>query len=151
MSNLELVVRTAIALGAVVAAMWGLARLARRTGRAGRAGGTIQVLAGRSLSRGSSIGVVRVASKVLVVGTTAQSMTVLAELSAEEAAQLEPAMAGPTRPQRPTRQEGIIPGAPGELLRPVAWSRPGWGGRTTGPAGLVELVEWLREKSVRRT
>lgn len=146
MSSLELVLRTAVALGVVVAAMWGVSRLARRAGRPGGRAASIQVLAGRTVSRGSSIGIVRVASKVLVIGTTPQSMTVLAELSAEEATELETTPA-PTRAPRTGRSEPI-----GGLLGAGVWSSPGRrAGDGARPAGTAELLEWLREKSVRRS
>lgn len=149
MSSLELVLRTAVALGAVIAAMWGVSRIARRAGRPGGRAASIQVLAGRSVSRHSSIGVVRVASKVLVIGTTPQSMAVLAELSPEEAAELEVTAPAPARAVRVrTRPEPL-----GELLGAGVRARgPGRGEPGgAGPAGMAELLEWLREKSVRRS
>ncbi|MET7420659.1 flagellar biosynthetic protein FliO [Dactylosporangium sp. NPDC005555] len=62
--------------------LWALARLARR-GVAGRGAGLLTVIARQQLSRGSSVAVVKVADRALVLGVTDAGVSLLAEADAE--------------------------------------------------------------------
>ena len=73
----ELLIRIAFALLVVLGLMWGLARLARRP-LGGRGGGALEVLARQQLSRGSSVAVVRVADRALVLGVCDAGVSLLA-------------------------------------------------------------------------
>ena len=80
---LELTVRLIASLAVVVGLLLLLARLVgRRLG--GREGAPVQVLHRQPLSRGSSVAVVSVGSRVLVLGTTDQQVRLLTELDPDE-------------------------------------------------------------------
>ena len=79
---IELIVRIAFSLLVVLGLMWGLAKLARRP-LAGRGGGALDVLARQQLSRGSSVAVVRVADRALVLGVTDSGVSLLADADAD--------------------------------------------------------------------
>lgn len=81
----ELAVRLVVSLAAVVGLLLLLTKWGSRRFR-GSAGQLIQVVHRQSLSRTSSISVVTVAGRVLVLGSTEQNMQVLAELDPEELA-----------------------------------------------------------------
>jgi flagellar protein FliO/FliZ len=79
----ELTIRLVASLAVVVGLMLLLARfVGKRYGA--RAGAPVQVLHRQPLSRGSSVAVVTVGSRVLVVGTTDHQVSLLAELDPEE-------------------------------------------------------------------
>lgn len=81
----ELAVRLVVSLAAVVGLLLLLTRWGSRRFR-GSAGQLIQVVHRQSLSRTSSICVVTVGGRVLVLGSTEQNMQVLAELDPQELA-----------------------------------------------------------------
>lgn len=92
----ELLIRLIASLAVVVGLMLLLARfVGKRYG--GRAGAPVQVLHRQPLSRSSSIAVITVGSRVLVVGTTDHQVSLLTELDPDEleletvARELEPA------------------------------------------------------------
>jgi flagellar protein FliO/FliZ len=74
----ELALRIAFSLLVVFGLLWALARLARRP-LAGRRGGALRVLARQQLSRNSSVAVVRVADRALVLGVTDAGVSLLAD------------------------------------------------------------------------
>ena len=79
----ELIIRLVASLAVVVGLMLLLARfVGKRYGT--RAGAPVQVLHRQPLSRSSSVAVVTVGSRVLVVGTTDHQVSLLAELDPEE-------------------------------------------------------------------
>ena len=80
---LELTVRLIASLAVVVGLLLLLARLAGRR-FAGRDGAPVQVLHRQPLSRTSSIAVVSVGSRLLVVGATEQQVRLLTELDPDE-------------------------------------------------------------------
>jgi flagellar protein FliO/FliZ len=79
----ELVLRIGFSLLVVFGLMWGLAKLARRPlgGRHGT--GSLSVLHRQQLSRGSSVAVVQVAGRALVLGVTDQQVSLLGETELE--------------------------------------------------------------------
>ena len=80
---LELIVRLVASLAVVVGLMLLLARfMGKRYG--GRAGAPVQVLHRQPLSRSSSVAVIAVGSRVLVVGTTDHQVSLLTELDPDE-------------------------------------------------------------------
>ncbi|MEV6932578.1 flagellar biosynthetic protein FliO [Dactylosporangium sp. NPDC051485] len=78
---IELVLRVMFSLTVVVAILWALARLVRRP-LGGRGGGTLTVVAHQQLSRGSSVAVVKVADRALVLGVTDAGVSLLADADA---------------------------------------------------------------------
>jgi flagellar protein FliO/FliZ len=111
----ELLIRIAFSLLVVLGLLWGLARLARRP-LGGRGGGVLEVLARQQLSRGSSVAVVRVADRALVVGVSDAGVSLLAsaDLTQFEQAPRAPAGAG-------FAEGGARGGLVGSALSPATW------------------------------
>lgn len=104
---LELTLRLVLSLALVLGLMLLLARLvARRTG--GQRGDLVTVLHRQPLTRGSSVSVVSVGSRVLVLGTTEQQVRVLAELDPDE---VEVPAKAAVPADRPTAALGTARGA----------------------------------------
>lgn len=87
----ELVVRLVFSLAVVLGLLLLTARFGARRFK-GRSDAPVRVLHRQALSRTSSVTVVTIGSRVLVLGTTEQQVRVLAELDPEELADLEPAL-----------------------------------------------------------
>ena len=75
----ELVLRIGFSLLVVFGLMWGLARVARRGGLGRRGSGNLSVLNRQPLSRGSSVAVVQVADRALILGVTDSQVNLLGE------------------------------------------------------------------------
>ena len=80
---IELVLRIGFSLLIVFGLMWGLAKLARRPLGGKRGSGSLSVLNRQQLSRGSSVAIVQVADKALVLGVTDQQVSLLGETDLE--------------------------------------------------------------------
>jgi len=80
---LELTLRLIFSLAVVVGLLMLLARYGAKRFNGGT-GSLVQVVHRQALSRSSSVAVVTVGSRVLVLGTTEQNVTVLTELDPEE-------------------------------------------------------------------
>jgi flagellar protein FliO/FliZ len=80
---IELAVRLVFSLAVVVGLLLLVVRVGSRRFR-GRNGAMVQVVHRQSLSRSSTVTVVTVGTRVLVLGTTEQQVTVLAELEPDE-------------------------------------------------------------------
>jgi flagellar protein FliO/FliZ len=141
MKAVLLVFQVVLSLGVVLLLMWVLARALRGTMLA-KGAGVVELLARAPMTRGSSVAVVRVADRVLVLGVTETQITVLTEAGPEQiraATQVSTGTPGPAR-------------TIGRLLSP-RFVRDG-----AGPlAGSVLSVDsWrralavLRERTVRR-
>lgn len=123
--------RMLLALAVVLFVVWCCARLARRGQssplgrRAGLAGGPrLEVLGRRSLSRTSSVAVVRVGDRHLVVGVTPQSVSLISEVPATE-----------LDPDTPDHQHSDTPWRAESRQTPMAWDA---------------TISKLRELTVRR-
>ena len=79
----ELVLRIGFSLLIVFGLMWGLAKVARRPLTGKRSTGALSVLNRQQLSRGSSVAVVQVADRALVLGVTDQQISLLGETTLE--------------------------------------------------------------------
>jgi flagellar protein FliO/FliZ len=121
---IELTLRIIFSLLVVLGLMWGLAKLVRRP-LAGRRGGLLSVVARQQLTRGSSIAIVQVAGKALVLGVTDQQVTLLIEADPStldtpaaseqlDITKLNAALRNPPAPNVPLS---------GSLLSPDTWSR----------------------------
>ena len=80
---LELAVRLILSLSVVLGLLLLLARIGGRKFR-GKGDAMVQILHRQHLTRGSTISVVSVGSRVLVLGTTEQQVRVLTELDPDE-------------------------------------------------------------------
>lgn len=80
---LELTIRLVVSLAIVVGLLLLLAKFGSRKFR-GNAGAMVHVVHRQALSRTSSVSVVTVGSRVLVLGTTEQQISVLTELDPDE-------------------------------------------------------------------
>lgn len=136
---MELFLRVVFSLGAVLGLVWFLARMASH--RMGGAHPSVVRLLGRqSLGRTSSVAVVAVGERVLVVGVTEHGVRLLAELDADEV-DVPISLSDGMRDDRPsstgTPAAGPTPGlvAHGSVLSPTTW-RQAWHAATTrgGPS-----------------
>ncbi len=120
---LELVIRVVVSLGVVLGLFWAVTRLgARKLG--GRDRALVRVRSRQALSRGSSLAVVEVGSRVLVVGVSDAGVRLLTELDPFE---LEtdvsdltelPAELAVVQPDAPTRALSRRAGRPSRAVRP---------------------------------
>ena len=124
---LELTVRIVFSLLVVLALLWGLAKLARRP-LAGRHGGVLTVLARQQLSRGSSVAIVRVADRALVLGVSDAGVSLLAD-----------ADAGLFEEQRPEHAQRRTP-----VPLPIQGSRGPLAGSALSPTTWRQAMRYLR-------
>ncbi|MGX5655576.1 FliO/MopB family protein [Geodermatophilus nigrescens] len=131
-----MVIRLVLSLAFVGGVLWFAARLAKKRGL-GSSGGLVEVVAHQRMGRASTVNVLRIGDRVLVVGATEQQVTLLAELDGEavEATLAERAAAAPAE----GRPAVALPAAGGALSGSVL-DRGAWSG----------LVSQLRERTVRR-
>ena len=126
-----MVIRLVLSLAFIAAVLWFAARFAQKRGL-GQGNGLIEVVARQRMGRASSVSVVRIADRVLVVGSTEEQVTLLAEVDGDvvEAAVAE---------RRLTTTQPAVAGSPGVLAGSV-FDRNGW----------TSFVSQLRERTVRR-
>lgn len=130
---MELFLRVVFSLGAVVGLMWFLARMASR-----RMGGThasvVRLVGRQSLGRTSSVAVVAVGARMLVVGVTENGVRLLTELEPGEVDVPTAAQATNSRDEtrfstaEATQATGFVP--QGSLLSTKTW-RQAWHAATT--------------------
>jgi flagellar protein FliO/FliZ len=126
-----MVIRLLLSLAFVAAVLWFAARLAKQRGL-GQGNGLIEVVARQRMGRASSVSVVRIADRVLVVGATEEQVTLLAEVDGEA---VEEALA-----ERRTVPARTAPATAGGVLAGSVFDRSGW----------TTFVQQLRERTVRR-
>lgn len=139
----ELILRIGFSLLVVFGLMWGLARMAKRP-LAGRGGTAMSVLARQQLGRASSVAVVRVADRALVLGVTEGQVTLLAET---DLAALERQLAGPGTT---TREAVPLDGVPAPTVLTPATTTGRMQGSVLSPATWRQTVNFLRERTARR-
>jgi flagellar protein FliO/FliZ len=110
----ELTIRIAFSLLIVLGLMWGLAKVVRRP-LAGRSGGALNVVARQQLTKGSSVAVVRVADRALILGVTDAGVSLLADADIDVIEAYLPernvrreAVTLPTQPTAESRLNGSI-------------------------------------------
>jgi flagellar protein FliO/FliZ len=128
---LELVLRVVFSLSVVLGLLWLIARVSSRRLRGGAGHSLLRTLARVPLARGSSLAVVAVGERVLVVGYTEQRVDLLAELDPAEVATVthDPSAAPADAPPRhgkhvkqPEPQDGVASGPlGGSLLSTQTW------------------------------
>ncbi|MBB3083165.1 FliO/MopB family protein [Geodermatophilus sabuli] len=127
-----MVIRLVLSLAFIGGVLWFASRLAKKRGL-GQGNGLIEVVARQRMGRASSVNVVRIAGRVLVVGATEEQVTLLAEVDGDT---VEEAIAA---------RQALVP------ARPVAASSTGaLSGSVFDRGGWTTLVQQLRERTVRR-
>ena len=126
-----MVVRLVLSLAFIALVLWFAARVAQKRGL-GQGNGLIEVVARQRMGRASSVSVVRIADRVLVVGSTEEQVTLLAEVDGDV---VEEAIAE----RRLATAQSAPAGVPGALAGSV-FDRNGW----------TSFVSQLRERTVRR-
>jgi flagellar protein FliO/FliZ len=143
-SLVALLVRVVVSLGVVLAVMAGAAAVLRRSGVVGTTGRgkrglrrrhvPLEVIARHGLSRGSSIAVVRLGERALVLGVTEHQISLLQEID-------------PAELEAPPDSELSSPGTP----RTPGTAGPAGPGIGAGALPWKVVLEQLREKTVRRS
>ncbi len=113
---IELVLRLGLSLGIVLGLFWAIARTGSK--RMGGSRSLMKVRSRQSLSRSSSVAVVEVGSRVLVVGVSDGGVALLTELDPAEVAETAPAAQAVASTAPGRRAGGAAAGATG---------RPGYG------------------------
>jgi flagellar protein FliO/FliZ len=133
-----MIIRLLLSLAFVAGVLYLAARLAKKRGL-GSSGGLVEVVAHQRMGRASTVNVLRIGDRVLVVGATEQQVTLLAELDGEA---LEATLAerGADGGDRPALTLAAAPGRSGGALAGSVLDRSAWSG----------LVGQLRERTVRR-
>jgi flagellar protein FliO/FliZ len=139
----ELILRIGFSLLVVFGLMWGLARVARRGGVGRRGSGSLAVLNKQSLSRGSSVAVVQVADRALILGVTDTQVSLLGETDLDAFGHAP----HPAAKDQPTVVEGALPPAHPTVL-------PHHGGKLDGsllsPGVWGSTLDFLRDRTTRR-
>ncbi|WP_306204016.1 flagellar biosynthetic protein FliO [Actinoplanes sp. RD1] len=125
---IELVLRIGFSLLVVLGLMWGIARVLRRGGVGRRGTGTLSILGRTTLSRGSSVAVVQVADRALILGVTDAHVSLLGETDlaafAHEHEHRDHLEVDPTDPEHPVHAT-VLPHHGGKLdgsvLSPRTW------------------------------
>jgi flagellar protein FliO/FliZ len=138
-----MIVRLVLSLGFIAAVLAFAARLAKKRGLGG-GNGLIEVVARQRMGRASSVSVLRVAGRVLVVGSTEEQVTLLAEVEEEE---VQAALAASPRgvAAAPDGTEGTVPTA-----RAARSSSGALAGSVLDRGAWTSFVQELRERTVRR-
>jgi flagellar protein FliO/FliZ len=158
MDMLALAGNVTLALGAVLGLMWLLARMSRKPLKA-RAAGPLAVLARQQLSRSSSVAVVRVGDKALVIGVTDTQVSLLGETDlaavTEALAPVESVSRTPVDLAADGTEALAASGTTDSDLAAVTdlgTRRTGaFAGSALSPATWKQTVDFLRERTARRT
>jgi flagellar protein FliO/FliZ len=139
----ELVLRIVFSLLVVFGLMWGLAKVARRGGVGRRGSGSLAVLTRQSLSRGSSVAVVQVADRALILGVTDTQVSLLGETDLG-------AFGPDPQPRADPQPDGL--GQPLPVAHPTVL--PHHGGKLDGsmlsPRVWSSTLDFLRDRTTRR-
>jgi flagellar protein FliO/FliZ len=147
---IELVLRIVFSLAIVFGLMWVLARVVKKplTGR--HSGAALDVLSRTQLSRGTSVALIRVVDRALIVGVTEGQVTLLGET---DLGAVERQLAGPgQRRNRITLPEHVKPGedlSGDGAEESVVVERPLDGAAVSGRTW-SQTLNFLRERTVRR-
>lgn len=139
-----MLIRLVLSLAFVGGVLWFAARLARKRGM-GQSNGLIEVIANQRVGRASTVNVIRIADRVLVVGATEQTITLLAEVDNE---MVEATLAD--------REFAALTGedSTDTVRRPLVVPRPRAGGALAGSVldrgSWGSFVQQMRERTVRR-
>jgi flagellar protein FliO/FliZ len=138
---IELTIRIIFSLLVVVALMWGMAKLARKPLGIRKGGGLIEVLGRQQLSRGSSVAVVRIADKAMVLGVTDGQVSLIAETDLSVVEEYQPEV--------PLKRESL---SLESLDSPTATGTAGpLAGSALSAATWKQTLKFLRERTVRKS
>jgi flagellar protein FliO/FliZ len=143
-----MIIRLVLCLAFVGAVLLFASRVAQKRGLGGTTG-VIEVVARQRMGRASSVSVLRVAGRVLVVGSTEEQVTLLAEVEDDE---LRTALAAATNPAR-AGTTGADPetGEPGRTALPARNGSGALAGSVLDRGTWTSVVQELRERTVRRS
>lgn len=158
MSTVAIIGRMLLALVLVLGVMWALARWARKPMGIGKGERVMTVLARQQLSRSSSVAVLKLMDRALVLGVTEQGVQLLTET---ELAPIEQALTVPAPARRLARPKPLEAGslAPGQLdddaleprtALPTLPGKSKLDGSVLSPATWKQLLGAARELTVRR-
>ena len=124
MDMLGLVVRLVCSLALVLGLLLLIARFAGRR-FTGRVGAPVQVLHRQPISRGSSVAVVTVGTRILVLGSTEHQITLLTELEPDEISLDVPDLVNADTPENGSGGQvpGVAGALTGSLLSPQTWKQ----------------------------
>jgi flagellar protein FliO/FliZ len=137
-----MIIRLVLCLAFIGVVLLFASRVAQKRGIGG-ATGVIEVVARQRMGRASSVSVLRVAGRVLVVGSTEEQVTLLAEVEDDELRSALSALGAP----HPETSE--LPAG-----RPAVPARPGSGalaGSVLDRSTWSSVVQELRDRTVRRS
>jgi flagellar protein FliO/FliZ len=140
-----MIIRLVLCLGFIAAVLLYASKMAKKRGLGG-ATGVIEVVARQRMGRTSTVSVLRVAGRVLVVGSTEEQVTLLAEVEDEE---LQTALAAQLRPVAADADaDGVA--APATRRMPVPAGTGALAGSVLDKGTWTSVVQELRERTVRR-
>ncbi|GII05954.1 flagellar biosynthetic protein FliO [Planobispora takensis] len=141
---IETVLRITFSLLVVLLLAWGLSKVARKP-LAGRGGGHLSVIARQQLSRNSSVAIVRVTDRALVLGVTDGQVTLLTEtdLAALQEQREEP------EERVPVSLPAAAPTADSSPAEEAATGRNPLAGSALSPQTWKTALETLRERTAR--
>ena len=142
-----MIIRLVLCLAFIGAVLVFAGRVAQKRGIGG-ATGVIEVVARQRMGRASSVSVVRVAGRVLVVGSTEEQVTLLAEVDDDE---LQTAMAAAAGPARTTGDGETREIAAGRQGQPARTGSGALAGSVLDRGTWTAVVQELRERTVRRS
>jgi flagellar protein FliO/FliZ len=141
-----MILRLVLCLAFVAAVLLFASRFAKKRGLGG-ATGVIEVVARQRMGRASSVTVLRVAGRVLVVGSTEEQVTLLAEVEDDE---LEASLAAQVR-TGPTGVDGQTSELPvGRRAIPPRSGSGSLSGSVLDRGTWSTVMQELRERTVRR-
>jgi flagellar protein FliO/FliZ len=150
-STIAIIGRMLLALVLVLGVMWALARWARKPMGIGKGERVMTVLARQQLSRSSSVAVLKLMDRALVLGVTEQGVQLLTET---ELAPIEQALSvpaarrpAPARSAEPIELDGEVPAA---SLLPAVPGKSELDGSVLSPNTWKQLLGAARELTVRR-
>jgi flagellar protein FliO/FliZ len=135
-----MIIRLVLCLAFIGAVLLYASRLAQKRGLGGTTG-VIEVVARQRMGRTSTVSVLKVAGRVLVVGSTEEQVTLLAEVEDDE---LRTAMAAAA----PRADEA---GEPGRTALPARSGSGALAGSVLDRGTWTTVVQELRERTVRRS
>ncbi|HZC53519.1 MAG TPA: flagellar biosynthetic protein FliO [Mycobacterium sp.] len=136
-----LIGRLLLSLAVVLGAMWLLGRfLGKRSGRRARGGEVLAVLARQQVSRNSTVAVLKVVDRAIIVGVTDGQVTLLGDTDLEQVEALTAPPERPVRPVRVRRPRPVDADQPRRALSGSALSADTW----------KQALSALRERTVRK-
>ena len=142
-----MIVRLVLCLAFVGGVLLFASRVAQKRGIGGTTG-VIEVVARQRMGRSSSISVLRVAGRVLVVGSTEEQVTLLAEVEDDE---LQTALTAAVPPARTGGGDGTGERSPGRPARGGSGGSGVLAGSVLDRGTWTSVVQELRERTVRRS